>query len=277
MTEAPPLAGVLGWPVGHSRSPALHGHWLARYGLPGAYVALPVRPGDLAEALAALPKLGFRGVNVTLPHKEAALALAAVATERARRIGAANTLTFLPGGGFEADCTDGEGFIANLRQSAPAWRPEAGPAVVLGAGGAARAVVDALIEAGVPRIRLANRTRARAEALAEAAGPRVAVVDWAAAEAALDGAATLVNTTALGMEGQPPLDLALERAPDHALATDLVYAPLVTPFLARARERGLATVDGLGMLLHQAAPGFARWFGRRPEVDEALRLAVLAP
>jgi shikimate dehydrogenase len=276
MSAGPPLAGVLGWPIGHSRSPALHGHWLRRYGIAGHYVPLAVAPDDLPDALAALPKLGFRGMNATLPHKEAALALAAEATDRARVIGAANTLTFLRGGGYRADNTDGEGFLRNLRQQAPGWSAALGPALVLGAGGAARAVLHALLEDGAPEIRLANRTRARAEALAARFGPRIAVVEWPAAEAALEGAATIVNTTALGMAGQPPLELRLELAPAASLVTDIVYQPLVTPFLARAAEAGLRSVDGLGMLLHQAAPGFEAWFGRAPEVDEELRAAVLA-
>lgn len=275
MSAGPPLAGVVGWPIGHSRSPRLHGHWLGRYRLSGHYIPLGVRPEDLAVALALLPRLGFRGVNITLPHKEAALAGASEASARAQRIGAANTLTFLAEGGYRADNTDGEGFIANLRQNAPGWKAGQGPAVVLGAGGAARAIIDALLAEGAPSIRLANRTRARAEVLAADFGPRLEVIEWSAAASALDGAVTIVNTTSLGMEGQPPLDLDLALAPAAALVTDIVYQPLETPFLALARRRGLRTVDGLGMLLHQAVPGFEAWFGRRPVVDDALRAAVL--
>ena len=275
MSAPPPLAGVMGWPVGHSRSPALHGHWLARYGLQGWYVAMAAPPGRAEAAIRALPDLGFAGANVTLPHKEAALAAADSASDRARRIGAANTLV-IRDGAIEADNTDGFGFLENLRRGAPGWRAEAGPALVLGAGGAARAVLAALLEAGVPEIRLANRTRTRAEALVEALGGGVQVVAWGEAEAAMDGAATLVNCTSLGMQGQPPLELRLDAAPITALATDIVYAPLETPFLRAAASRGLATVDGLGMLLHQARPGFEAWFGRAPEVDSALRAAVLS-
>ncbi len=275
MSAPPRLAGVIGCPIGHSRSPALHGHWLARYGIRGHYIPMAVAPDDFAAALAALPKLGFRGVNVTLPHKEAALALAEEMTERAERIGAANTLMFLPSGGFRADNTDGIGFIANLRQARPEWRPERGSALVLGAGGAARAVVHALADEGVPEIRLTNRTQARAEALAASAGSPVIVVPWSEAEMAMAGAATIVNTTSLGMEGQPPLEIGFGAAPRAALATDIVYQPLITPFLHRAAAAGLVTVDGLGMLLHQAVPGFETWFGRKPEVDDALREAVL--
>jgi shikimate dehydrogenase len=274
---APPFAGVIGWPIGHSRSPRLHGHWLRRHGIAGHYVPIALPPERLADGLAALALLGFRGVNVTIPHKEAALRLAHTCSERATRIGAANTLTFTADGWIEADNTDGYGFLANLRQHAPDWRAEAGPALVLGAGGAARAIVVALLDAGVPELRLANRSRDRAEALATAFGPRVVVRDWDRAERAVSGARTIVNTTALGMAGQPPLALSLDAAPEEALVTDIVYQPLETPLLAAARARGLVTVDGLGMLLHQAVPGFERWFGQRPEVDADLRAAVLAP
>jgi shikimate dehydrogenase len=274
MTDAPRLAAVIGWPIGHSRSPALHGHWLRRYGIAGHYIPIAVPPERLAESLSALACLGFRGCNVTIPHKEAALALAVEATPTARRIGAANTLTFRADGGFDADNTDAYGFIANLRQSPPGWDAAAGPALVLGAGGAARAVVAGLLDAGAPEVRIANRTRSRAEELRGHMGGTV--VDWAEAAAAMEGAATIVNTTSLGMEGQPPLELAFDAAPAGALATDIVYRPLVTPFLAAAAARGLVTVDGLGMLLHQAAPGFEAWFGRRPLVDDDLRAAVLA-
>ncbi|MGS4945758.1 shikimate dehydrogenase [Meridianimarinicoccus sp. RP-17] len=276
MTHPIPLAGVIGHPIAHSRSPRLHGFWLSRLGLPGHYVPLDVAPGDLAMVLAALPRAGFLGVNVTTPHKEAALALAHSATERAQRIGAANTLTFRADGGFEADCTDGEGFIANLRQERPDWRADTGPVAVYGAGGAARAVLDALIAAGATEIRLANRTRARADALRDAFGPAIHVVDWADAGAIADGAATLVNTTSLGMSGQPPFDVPLAGMASGALATDVVYAPLDTPFLQAARAAGAGTVDGLGMLLHQAAPGFAHWFGQLPVVDAETRARVLA-
>ncbi len=274
---AVPLAGVIGDPVAHSRSPRIHGHWLARYGLRGHYVPLHVRAPDLGPVLAAMPRMGFAGANVTLPHKVAALALATRATDRARRIGAANTLTFLEGGGFEADNTDGEGFLRNLLQGAPGWRPDAGPALVLGAGGAARAVLAALIDAGTPEIRLANRTAEGAAALAAAFGPAVRPCAWEDRAAALSGAATLVNATSLGMAGKPPLEMPLDALAPGALVTDLVYTPLETPLLAAARARGAAVVDGLGMLLHQAAPGFERWFGRAPEVDAELRRIALAP
>jgi shikimate dehydrogenase len=276
MSEGVPLlAGVIGWPINHSRSPRLHGHWLARYGIAGHYVPMAVRPGELAAALAAQRQLGFRGTNVTIPHKEEALALASEVTEAARIIGAANTLVHLAEGGFRADNTDGMGFLANLRQEAPSWDPRSGPALVLGAGGAARGVVWALLDAGAPEVRLANRSRERAIALRDSFGPRVVAIDWAEAAEAVAGAAVIVNTTSVGMGGEGDLPVSLDRAEAGALVTDIVYTPLVTPLLAAARARGLATVDGLGMLLHQAAPGFEAWFGRRPEVDAELRAAVL--
>lgn len=276
MTAASPLlAGVMGWPIGHSRSPRLHGHWLRRYGIDGHYVPLAVRPEDFAVAFAVLPQLGFRGVNVTIPHKEQALALATMASERATLIGAANTITFREDGAVHADNTDGYGFLAGLRQGSPGWTAASGPALVLGAGGAARGVVAALLSDGAPEVRVANRSRDRAVALRDHFGPRVTVVDWADADSAAAGAATIVNTSSVGMDGDPASPLRLDAAPDTALVTDIVYAPLVTPLLAAAAARGLATVDGLGMLLHQASPGFTAWFGVAPEVDAELRAAVL--
>jgi len=273
--DRPLLAGVMGWPVKHSRSPLLFAHWFAEHGLAGSYVRLAVRGEDFAEVLHALPKAGFRGVNVTLPHKLAALAQADEATTAARAIGAANTLIFRPAGRILADNTDGYGFLENIRASAPGWDPTAVPALVLGAGGAARAILHVLVEAGVPAIRLANRTRAKAEALATHFGPAIAVVDWSARDSALGDVGLIVNTTSLGMSGKPPLEISLEQAPVSAVVADLVYAPLETGILAQARARGMATVDGLGMLLHQARPGFRAWFGPDPEVTPALRRAVL--
>lgn len=271
-----PLAGVIGWPVAHSRSPRLHGHWLQRYGIAGYYVPLAVEPAHLPAVLSALPRMGFVGANVTIPHKEMVLSLADRISDRARRIGAANTLTFREGR-LEADNTDGLGFIANLRDHRPDFDAGRGPVAVLGAGGAARAIIAALLDEGAMEIRLANRTRARAEALAQALDPkRIRVVDWERASDIFVDVALAVNTTSLGMEGAEPFDLTLPMLGPQVLATDLVYAPLITPFLARARQQAAQIVDGLGMLLHQAAPGFERWFGRRPVVDAALRAAVLA-
>ena len=275
MSAQVPLAGVLGAPVGHSLSPRLHAHWLKRYGLPGHYVPLEVAQADLPAVLEMLPRMGFVGCNVTIPHKESVLRLADIVTDRASLIGAANTLIYRKDGKLHADNTDGLGFLANLRQQAPHWHPGAGPAAVLGAGGAARAVVAALLEAGVPEIRIANRTRARTEALRTEFGARLSVYDWVEAGSMVEDAMTVVNTTALGMEGKPELRIPLDALTPRALVTDLVYTPLRTRFLDEAAAMGCTTVDGLGMLLHQAAPGFERWFGLRPEVDEAARAAVL--
>ena len=278
MTELPriPLAGVIGHPVAHSRSPALHGFWLRRHGIKGHYIPMDVAAEDLKEVLNILPRLGFVGVNVTIPHKEAVLQLADIVTDRAALIGAANTLIFRKDGRLHADNTDGAGFIANLRQNAPDWNPAAGPAVVFGAGGAARAVIAALIEVGVPEIRLSNRTRPRAEALRADFGAKILVEDWSQGGNMLEGAATVINTTSLGMAGKALFRVPLDALEPTALVTDLVYNPLQTSLLQEAAERGCRTVDGLGMLLHQAAPGFERWFGPRPEVDQATRDAVLS-
>ncbi|MGH6931590.1 MAG: shikimate dehydrogenase [Dongiaceae bacterium] len=265
------LAGVIGWPVSHSRSPKLHGFWLRQYDIDGAYMALPVHPGRLGQALRALPVLGFAGVNITLPHKEAALALVDSATAAARRIGAVNTVMIDADGALRGDNTDGFGFIENLRASLPGWLAQTGPAVLLGAGGSARAVAAALIEAGAPEIRLVNRTAERARRLAADIGGPFHTFTWRDTGAALAGAALLVNTTMLGMTGQPLLDLDLAPLPIDAVVNDIVYAPLETPLLARARARGHPVVDGLGMLLHQARPGFAAWFGVEPAVSAELR------
>ncbi len=278
MTDTPriPLAGVIGDPIAHSRSPALHNYWLRRYGIRGHYTPMHVVQSDLKAALDMLPRLGFVGINVTIPHKEHVLALADIVTDRAALIGAANTLIFRKDGRIHADNTDGSGFIANLRQNAPAWQPASGPAAVLGAGGASRAVIAALIEVGVPEIRVANRTRPRAETLRSDFGAKIVVVDWVQAGNMLEDAATVVNTTSLGMTGKPDFRVPLDALNPRALVTDLVYSPLQTSLLAEAERMGCTVVDGLGMLLHQAAPGFERWFGHRPEVDAATRAAVLA-
>ena len=278
MTDHPriPLAGVIGHPIAHSRSPALHGYWLRRYGLKGHYIPIDIAPLDLPELIRTLPRLGFVGLNVTIPHKEAILQIADIVTDRAALIGAANTLIFRKDGKIHADNTDGSGFVANLRQNAPQWNPSSGPAAVLGAGGAARAVIAALIEVGVPEVRLANRTRPRADALRSDFGAKVFVHEWVQAGNILDDAVTVVNTTSLGMTGKPDLRVPLDRLNPQALVTDLVYTPLKTQLLIDAEALGCVVVDGLGMLLHQAAPGFERWFGVRPEVDEATRRAVLS-
>ncbi|MDB5413163.1 MAG: Shikimate dehydrogenase [Rubritepida sp.] len=261
------LAGVIGWPVAHSRSPRLHGSWIARHGLDAAYLPLPVRPEHFASAVRGLAHSGFRGVNVTVPHKEAAFAICDTVSPRALRAGAVNTLVFNDGR-IEGDCTDGFGFLASL----PDFDPTSGPAVVLGAGGAARAIAAALLDAGCPHLTLVNRTLARAEELAHALGGPVFVSDTPP----LEGAALLVNATSLGMAGQPPLVIDLAPLPSHAVVADIVYVPLETPLLAAARARGLVGSDGLGMLLHQARIGFEAWFGIAPAVDEELRRIVAA-
>jgi shikimate dehydrogenase len=270
------LAGVMGWPVGHSLSPRLHGHWLRRHQIDGAYVPLAVTPDRLRQALRALPALGFRGCNLTLPHKEAALTLVDRASPLAERIGAVNTVVVEPEGLLIGDNTDGFGFMANLAAGYPVWHADAGPAVLLGAGGAARAIAVALLDAGVPELRLLNRTPDRAGELARHLDGPIRVMSWAERATALEGAVLLVNTTSLGMAGQPPLVLALDALPRSAIVTDVVYTPLITALLAVARARGHPAVDGLGMLLHQARPGFRAWFGIDPEVDDELRAAVLA-
>lgn len=270
------LAGVLGWPVGHSKSPRLHGYWLDRHAIDGAYVPLPTPPDRIADAVRGLVAMGFAGANVTVPHKEAVSRLVDVVTPTARRIGAVNTIVVGSDGRTVGDNTDAFGFIENLRTSAGATAAAAGPAVVLGAGGAARAVAVALIDAGCPKITLINRTRARADSIASDLGGPITTAAWEARQAALAGAALLVNTTSLGMSGQPPLDLDLDALPKTATVNDLVYAPLETPLLAAARGRGNVAVDGLGMLLYQAQAGFAAWFGVKPEVTADLRAFVLA-
>ncbi|WP_371224816.1 shikimate dehydrogenase [Roseovarius sp. 2305UL8-3] len=270
-----PLAGVIGSPVAHSKSPQLHTHWLKTHGLPGHYIPMDVAPDDLADVIPMLPKMGFVGANITVPHKEKVMELADLVTDRAILIGAANTLIFRKDGKIHADNTDGYGFVQNLKQSAPGWNPKAGPAAVLGAGGAARAVVASLLDVGVPEILISNRTRVRAEALQSEFGKRLRVYDWVQAGNMLEEAATVVNTTSLGMMGKPPLRVPLDGLRKGALVTDIVYAPLKTRLLIEADQMGCVTVDGLGMLLHQAVPAFERWFGVRPQVDSATRAAAL--
>ncbi|HBF60635.1 MAG TPA: shikimate dehydrogenase [Methyloceanibacter sp.] len=275
MSKAP-RACVIGWPVEHSRSPAIHGYWLRQYGIDGAYEKEAVRPEDLAAFLSDLPAYDYVGANVTLPYKEAALHAARSADAAAKAIGAANTLWLDANGVLQASNTDAYGFMTNLDEGAPKWRETCGVAMVLGAGGAARAILHGLIEAGVPRILLTNRTVAKAETLAREFGAPVEVMPWETKDSALSACGLLVNATSLGMTGQPPLDIMVGALPSAAVVTDIVYVPLETPLLAAARARGLTAVDGLGMLLHQAVPGFERWFGVRPEVTPALRDHVVA-
>lgn len=270
-----PLAGVIGSPVAHSRSPQLHRHWLTSLGLQGFYVPMDVAPENLERVLRTLPDAGFVGCNITIPHKEAVMRIADKITDRATLIGAANTLIFKPDGSIIADNTDGYGFIENLKQGAPDWVPNAGPCVVMGAGGASRAVIAALADAGVDEILLTNRTRMRAEKLKDEFGKRISVADWVQAGNLIEEAATVVNTTSLGMIGKPELRVPLDGLRPGTVVTDIVYTPLQTRLLKEAEEAGCTVVDGLGMLLHQAVPGFERWFGVRPEVDAAARAAAL--
>lgn len=275
------LAGVIGWPVAHSLSPRLHGFWLERHGIDGAYVPLAVQPQDFAAVAAALPRMGFRGANVTVPHKEAAFALCRDAghlTARARRVGSVNTLVFGADGTVMGDTTDGFGFVENIRQEAPDDRWTRGRAVVIGAGGAARSVLAGLLDVpGLEDIVLANRTPERAEIVADDLGDRrLRVCSLDEAAMALGDCALLVNTTSVGLHGEATLPVPLDHLDPAVVVTDIVYHPLVTPFLAAAQARGNPIVDGLGMLLHQARPGFAAWFGVEPQVDDALRAHVLA-
>lgn len=274
MTDIP-RAGVIGNPISHSLSPKLHNYWLKRYGLAGEYSALQVTDDQLEQTIRSLPAQGFIGANVTLPHKVSVMQFAQHVTDRATLIGAANTLIFKEDGRIFADNTDGYGFMANLRQGAPGWDPKAGPAAIFGAGGAARAIIVALADAGVPEILLSNRTRPKAEALRAEFGARIRVVDWVQAGSMLADATTVINTTSLGMQGAQEFRVSLDELNPNAVVTDIVYTPLRTPFLNAAAAMGCTTVDGLGMLLHQGVPGFERWFGTRPEVDEDTRQAVL--
>lgn len=274
--DFPPIAGVIGWPIGHSRSPLMHNHWLAEAGIEGRYVALGIPPEDLEGELKVLIKKGFRGLNVTIPHKSAVRAAMDRLDEAARIIGAVNTIIIEPDGSLEGRNTDAAGFIENLAQARTEWRARS--ALVLGAGGAARAVVYGLARAGVEEIVIANRTRARAEAIAAdlaGLGARVLVAEWETIRERMKGASLLVNTTSLGMTGAPPLTLDLTPLPADALVTDIVYAPLETELLAAARARGLETVDGLGMLIHQARFAFEAWFGTRPAASAELRDALV--
>jgi shikimate dehydrogenase len=269
-------ACVVGWPVAHSRSPVIHRYWLKLYGLDGAYEMEEVRPEEIGDFLKGLKQRGYEGANVTLPHKEAALAAADRPDVAATNIGAANTLWLDAKGLLHASNTDAYGFMTHLAAEAPDWNKGRRPVMVLGAGGAARAILHGLIETGASKILLANRTEGRAKALAENFGSRVSVIPWEDRNLALAGCGLLVNATSLGMAGKPALDIDLSALPLDAIVADIVYSPLETPLLAAARARGNRTVDGLGMLLHQAVPGFERWFGVRPEVTPELRAHVVA-
>ena len=275
-TEKFRLAGVMGWPVAHSRSPMLHGYWIGKLGLAGAYVHLPVRPERLPDALKGLSALGFAGCNLTIPHKEAALAIVDRIDPPARRIGAVNCIVVAADGSLTGQNHDAFGYIESVREAQPTWRADAGPIVVIGAGGGARAVLVSLIDQGAREIRLVNRTRTRAKALAAELGGPITALGWEQREVALKGAAMLVNATNQGMVGEPPLDLALDALPVSALVSDIIYIPRETALLAAARKRGNPTVNGLGMLLHQARPAFHAWFGIMPEVTPELRAMIEA-
>ena len=270
------LAGVMGWPVSHSRSPKLHNYWLQLHGLPGSYVQLAVAPGKLEVALPGLAALGFRGCNVTIPHKVEAMRLMDEVDANAKRIGAINTIVVQPDGSLKGFNNDGFGYIQSLIEAKPDWRADAGPITVLGAGGAARAVVLSLADRGAKEIRLINRTFDKAQALAKEFGGPIRALPWSERHEALADVALLVNTTNQGMHGNPPLDLNLDRLPRHAFVSDTIYVPLETPLLSAAMQRGNQTVNGLGMLLNQARPAFHAWFGVMPEVTAELRRAIEA-
>ena len=270
------VAGVIGWPAHHSLSPLIHGFWLDQLGIDGAYVPLPVQPGHFEDAIRGLVAVGFVGCNVTAPHKESALKAMDEVDPLARHVGAVNTVVIRPNGSLYGFNTDVIGFIENLRRGCPSWNPAAGPAVILSAGGAARAVCASLLQAGVPQIRLVNRTRVKAERLAADIGGAITVLDWEERSNCLEGANLLVNAGSLGMINMPVADISLDALPKTALVTDVNYVPLMTDILIRAKARGNPVVDGLGMLLYQATPGFEAWFGKKPEVTDALRRLVLA-
>ncbi len=269
------LAGVAGWPITHSRSPRLHNFWLHRYEIDGAYVPLAIKPNSFETAVRALPKLGFSGCNVTLPHKEAALRICDRVDPMASRIGAVNTIVVAEDGSLEGSCTDGFGFLQALKEGVPELDLSAASALLVGAGGSAKAIAVALLDAGVAEIIILTRTRTRAEKLSASLDGAVKVGDWNQRSEELGAAQLLINSTTQGMQGQPALDLALDALPRNAVVMDAVYTPLLTPLLAAAQKRGNQIVDGLGMLLHQARPGFAAWFGQQPVVDQDVRDHVL--
>lgn len=270
------LAGVMGWPVAHSRSPVIHNHWIEEHGLRGTYVLLPVQPEKLEQALRALPVLGIAGCNLTIPHKIDAMGIVDHVDALGQRIGAVNTIVVNADGSLSGRNTDAFGFIQSLYEAGSGWTPTSGAACVVGAGGAARAVVTGLLDEGVPEIRITNRSDGRATDMAHEFGSRVKAVPWTERHDALAGVALLVNTTNQGMHGQPALDLRLDALPASALVSDIVYVPMETPLLAVAAARGNATVNGLGMLLHQARPAFEAWFGPLPSVSPALMHKILA-
>ncbi len=268
------LAGVMGWPVMHSRSPMLHNYWFKKHGLAGTYVPLAIRPEHLAAALRGLHPLGFAGVNVTIPHKQETMKIVHEVDALARSIGAISCVIVRPDGSLVGTNNDCYGFIHALRQEHPGWRADAGPVVVIGAGGGSRAVCYGLAQEGAREIRLVNRTLERAKGIEAQFGSPIKTLPWEQRQEVLEGAAMVVNTTSCGMVGNPALDLKLDKLPKSALAADIVYIPLETPFLAAARMRGNRTVNGLGMLLNQGRPAWKLWFGIEPEVTAELRTMV---
>ena len=269
------MAGVMGWPVAHSRSPAIHNHWIRQYNLNGAYGLFPVNPNDLEAAIRGIQALRLAGSNITIPHKVEAMKFMDWVDPLAQRMGAINTIVVQADGALHGFNNDGFGFLESLREAQPSWHAAAGPTVILGAGGAARAIVVSLIDAGATEIRLLNRTRSKADELAEEFGAPVAAFTCSARREALAGAALLINTTNQGMHGQPALDIELTQLPTSALVSDAIYIPLETSLLAASRLRGNTTVNGLGMLLHQARPAFRAWFGVMPEVTPELHQAII--
>jgi len=265
------LAGVMGWPVMHSRSPLMHNYWMDQQGVAGTYVPLAIKPGDLGAALRALHPLGFAGCNLTIPHKLDAMTIVDEVDEVAEKIGAISCVVVRKDGSLFGTNNDWLGFIGNLKQRQPNWRADAGPIAVIGAGGGGRAVCYALLHEGATEIRLVNRTAQKAKAIAEQFGGPIQALPWDDRHEALDGVTMAVNVTSQGMDGQPALDLRLDNLPKSALAADIIYTPLETPFLAAARERGNPTVNGLGMLLHQGPPAWKKWFDLEPTVTAELR------
>ncbi len=269
-------AGIIGWPVGHSRSPAIHNHWIAKYGLKGAYMPLAVRPENLESAIKGLRALGFAGCNVTVPHKVNAMKLMDALHPTAKRIAAINTVVVMPDGSLHGFNNDGVGYIQSLKDADPRWSAKAGPALVLGAGGAARAIIAGLLDEGAPEVRVCNRTLEKAELLAGEFGGKLTAVAWGARNEAMANVKLLVNTTTQGMQGQGALEVQLDDLPPDAMVSDAIYIPQETPLLAQARQRGHRTVNGLGMLLNQARPAFNAWFGVMPEITDDLRRAIAA-
>ena len=270
------IAGLLGWPVAHSRSPVIHNHWLARYGIPGRYVLFGVPPKRLEAAVRGIAVLGLRGCNVTTPHKQTIFPMLDHVDELARKIGAINTVVVGDDGALSGFNNDGNGFVQSVRDAAAGWRPDAGPITIVGAGGAARAIIASLQAQGAREVRVVNRTRSRADELQAWFGAPVVAVSWEERSSALEGARLLVNATNQGMAGKPALDLALDALPKDAIVGDVIYVPPETPLLATARARGHVTVNGLGMLLNQARPAFNAWFGVMPEITPELRAAIAA-